>query len=325
VDGERARHRAATAGGPMVALVALAAVPILPLSGSQQRLAVSVCLFGMAALGLTIVWGFCGQPSFGHAALTGVGAYTVAILTVRHGMGGWAAVAASGGVGLVAGAAMGLPGLRVRADGLALVTFALGEGLRVVEGNTAWTGGSQGLAGVAPLTSGGRVLLSARDYYPVAAALLAVAYLGARWLRASPLGWSMLALGRDPVLAASLGVRAAPTKLAAWSMAGLLTGLAGGVSAAFSGFVSSVSFGVVQSFQLVVMVVLGGLGRPGGAVVGAMVVLALDDQLQAHPAVRLGATGAAMIAVVIVRSGAAADSGRAALLALRRSRPTAPA
>jgi branched-chain amino acid transport system permease protein len=214
--------------------------------------------------------------------------------------------------------------LRVRADGLALVTFAVGEGLRVVEGNAAWTGGSQGLPGVAPLTWNGRPLLSARDYYPLAAVLLALAYLMTRWLRASPLGWSMLAIGRDPVLAGSLGVRAGPTKVAAWSLAGLLTGLAGGISACFAGFVSSVSFGVVQSFQLVVMVVLGGLGRPGGAVVGALVVLALDDQLQGHPGVRLAATGAAMIAVVIARSGAPADSAKAALLALRRSRQAAP-
>jgi branched-chain amino acid transport system permease protein len=129
----------------------------------------------------------------------------------------------------------------------------------------------------------------------------------------------MVAVAQDQEAARCLGVRPRPVKLAAFGFGGLLAGLAGGLYACFAGFVSSVSFGVVASFQLAVMVVLGGLGSVGGAITGAAVVLAADQRLQARPAVRLAATGAAMIVVVFARNGVVPD-GVAWLQAARRRR-----
>lgn len=303
---------------PVAVLAVASAVPLLGPSGATLRLGVNIAIFATLALGLQVIWGFCGQPSFGHAALYGVGAYTFAVLTVRGGLGPWPALAAAAIVGTAAGLAMGLTALRLRPEQVALVTFALGEAVRVVEGNASWTGGSGGLAGVAPLSFRGRPLVSSADLYRPAVVLVAAAYLLARWVRRSASGRAMLAVRNDEVAALAAGVRVAPVKLFAFAVGGLLAGVAGGFAAAFAGFVSSVSFGVVTSFQLVVMVVLGGLGRLGGAVLGAAVVMIADDRLQTVPSYRLGATGALMIAVVIARAGALRDAALAMRTAARR-------
>ena len=293
----------------MLALAAAMALPLLGPSGSTLRLGVNIAIFATLAIGLQVIWGFCGQPSLGHAALYGVGAYALAILTVRHGMGPWPALAIATACGAVAGVLMGLPALRLGVDQVALVTFALGEVLRVVEANAGFTGGSGGLAGVAPLTFDGRPLVSPGSLYRPALALVGAAYVAARWLRRSAAGRAMLAVRADERAARTMGVHPGPLKLLAFAVGGALAGLAGGFSAAFSGFVSSVSFGIVPSFQIVVMVVLGGLGRLGGAVFGAAVVLIADDRLQSHPDVRLGVTGAAMILVVMGRAGSIRAAG----------------
>ncbi len=293
-------------------------MPLFGPSGSTLRLGVNIAIFATVAIGLQITWGFCGQPCFAQAALFGVGAYAVAILTVRHGLGPWPALAVATAAGGVAGVLLGLPALRVRAEQVALVTFALGEVLRVIEANASFTGGSGGLAGVAPLRAVGRDLVAPSDLYRPALALVALAYLLARWLRGSAAGRAMLAVRADEVAATTMGVRPGALKLLAFGLGGTLAGLAGGFSAGFSGFVSSVSFGIVPSFQIVIMVVLGGLGRIGGAVLGAAVVLVVDDQLQSRPGVRLGVTGAAMIAVVLARAGSLRAAGELARVRIRR-------
>lgn len=279
-------------------------MPLLDPSGAQLRLGVSVAIFGSAALGLTIIWGLAGQPSFGHAALVGVGAYTVAILTVDHGADVWLALVLAGAGGGLASLVMGLCALRVRADVLALVTFALGEGTRVVERNSGFTHAGDGIPGVPGLPFGGRSLVTSADLYRPALVLVGVAYVVCRVLRSSAAGAAMLAVGSDEEAARTLGIRPAPVKLLAFLLGGVLTGIAGGFFAVFSGFVSSTSFGVVASFQLVVMVILGGLGNFEGAIVGAFVVELIDDRLQAYPDPRLAITGLAMILVVLARSGA---------------------
>ncbi|MEO7555195.1 MAG: hypothetical protein ABIV94_01150, partial [Acidimicrobiales bacterium] len=106
---------------------------------------------------------------------------------------------------------------------------------------------------------------------------------------------------------------------------GALTGVAGGAYAVFAGFVSSPSFGVVASFQLVIIVIIGGLGSFGGAIAGALVVEVLDDPLQAHPDPRLAITGLAMIVVVLARGGALSAGWASARAWAHRSRRTAPA
>lgn len=289
---------------PTAALLLGILLPLLiSLSGSQYRLAVNIAIFGVLAMGLTIVWGFCGQPSFGQAGVYGVGAYAVAVLTVKAGFDVWIAMLLAPLFGLLAGLVMGLPAIRVRASYLALVTFAAAEALRVLEQRSDLTGGSSGLPGVPPLTIGDTTLITPEDLYYPALAMLVLVYVAVRLLRGSASGRAMLAVRGDEFAARSLGVRPGPQKLLAFALGGALSGLAGGFYACFAGFVSSVSFDVITSFQVVVMVILGGLGSIGGAIVGAAVVMVIDLELQDDPDVRLFVTGLMMITVVFVRSG----------------------
>lgn len=316
--GELSGWVARSPGTPVVAFAVVALLPqLLALSGSDYRLAVNVAIFGVLALGLTVVWGFCGQPSFGHAGLFGLGAYTVAILTVKADIGLSLAFALAPLVGAAGGLIMGLPTLRVQASYVALVTFAMAEALRSIEARAEFTGGSAGLSGVPPLSLGGTQLITPEDLFYPALLLLVLSYLAVRALRGSATGRAMQAVGGDEFAARSLGVNPGPQKLLAFMIGGALAGLAGAFYASFAGFVSSVSFDVVTSVQVVSMVILGGL-TIAGAIVGAAVITVITFQVQSHPDIRLYVTGAVMLGVVLFRGGALGRARSSLALAWRR-------
>jgi branched-chain amino acid transport system permease protein len=290
---------------PVAAGAALVAVPVLGPSGAQFYILVMIALYGTMALGLTVIWGFCGQPSFGHAALFGAGAYAVAITTVSHHWNVWPALALAPVAGAAGGLVFALPAARVRTDQLALGTFALCEVFQVVELASGFTGGSNGLPGVAPLDIGGDLLVTPAQLYWPALGVLAIGYTATRLLRGSAAGRAMRSVRADELAARTLGARVVPLKVAAFAIGGALAGLAGGMYACFAGFISSVSFDVVTSFEVAIMVIIGGVSRPGGAIFGAAVVLVIQDLLQTHAAASQAITGVLMIIVIMIRAGAA--------------------
>jgi branched-chain amino acid transport system permease protein len=301
------------------ALCAFFLVPYFGLSGGQYFLLVTIVLYAAMAMGLTVIWGFCGQPSFGHAALFGVGAYTVAILTGLHHWGVWPALALAPLAAAVAGLIFALPAARgAPTDQVALATLALCIVLQVIEDAAQFTGASDGIPGVAALELFGATLIGPEQYYRPALVTLVVAYVVVRLLRGSAAGRSMLAVRGDELAARTLGARVVPLKLLAFAIGGALAGLAGGVYATFAGFVSSVAFDVNLSFQVAVMIIIGGVSRPSGAIAGAAVVLVIQDRLQTHGAVSLAVTGLMLIVVILLRTGAARRGALRLRAAVRR-------
>ena len=227
-----------------VALLALAGSLLLAATLNNYYVFVlaSVALLALVGIGLNVLIGLSGQVSFGHVGFYALGAYAVAILTTRAGLGFWAAWSlAAAGCALV-GALLAIPALRVKGPYLAMVTIAFGF---IVEHATVemsgLTGGQNGIMGIAgplfgTLLSGERAVAALAI---VATALALVAY-------------ALLARGN-------------------WGTA-LLAGLAGGLYTPLSGFVTPGSFGFIQPILFVLVVMIGGAGTLLGPLLGALIV-----------------------------------------------------
>jgi branched-chain amino acid transport system permease protein len=255
--------------------VALAVVPWLlsPYFVSQFTF---VLIYSIVALGLMLLAGFTGQISLGHAAFLAVGAYTEGVLAAR----GWPfplsmAVAAvlAGLVGIV----VGTPALRVKGIYLAIATMAFN--IIVEEVLARWesmTGGSSGLQ-VGPLAMFGWTVRSEREMYYVALAVTAMVTLGVVNLLRSPTGRAFVAIRDSEVSAASMGIHPARFKAIAFALSAAITGIAGALYAHQLRIVTPDQFTVLQSIELLMMVVIGGLGSIHGAFFGAAFVIVLPQ------------------------------------------------
>jgi len=208
-------------------------------------------------------------------------------------------------VGLAAavGAVVGLPGLRVSGDVLALVTLGAGEILQSLYLNTQrLTGGYQGIAGLPPVSVLGSPV-DDRGLYLVALGLGVVVVGAVVGLRASPLGRAWLAGRDDEVAARSLGIHTGRLRLLAFAAGAGIAGIAGALYAVQNGFVSSVSFGLNQTVTVILVVLVAGEARIGRTVAAAVVATVGFDQLTRYGGISEGVTGALILAVVALRLG----------------------
>ncbi|HEV3123537.1 MAG TPA: branched-chain amino acid ABC transporter permease [Candidatus Dormibacteraeota bacterium] len=322
LDGAALRRLAASARAPvwlrlrLPALVAAGMVPLLVPSAHVYDLARVAATYAVLAVGYCIVLGLCGQFSVAHAALYGVGAYTTANLTTQHGASSATALLAAVGFGLLAGALIGLPALRVRGDQLAVITLGIGQVVQLLFLNwTSVTGGFTGISDIPAPSLFGITLTSYRDNYLLAFAALVIVVVAVELLRRSPLGLAFMAVRDDELAARSAGVRTGVCKVSAFALSGAVAGIAGWLYAGAIISISPPTFDVVLSVLVAVMVLLGGQGRVYGAVVGAAIIATLENALTEYPAGEIALKGAAIIAIVMWRAGALRDG----LMRLRRA------
>jgi branched-chain amino acid transport system permease protein len=260
-----------------VLVVALPAL-ILP-SGYYFRVGALVFIAAIAAVGLNLLMGFAGQVSLGHAGFIGIGAYAVAIGQSKLGL--HALVAAPLGM-LLAGVLaflIGRPILRLKGHYLAVATLGMGILIAMVLSNEVWlTGGPDGMP-VQRLTLFGVRLRSPETWYWICGGLLVVAVWLAINLIDSPTGRALRALHDSEVAAGVLGVDAARYKLTVFVISAVYAALAGACLALLNGHITPQSADFLHSIEIVVMVVLGGMGSIPGSIVGAAVLTILPQVL----------------------------------------------
>lgn len=278
-------------------------------------MAVFAGLYALMALGLNVIWGLAGMVNLGLAGFFAVGAYASALLTVRLGWPvplGWAAAAlAAAAVGVV----VALVTARLRGDYLAIVTLGFAEVVRLLASNEIWlTGGTDGISGV---PGPGRAVLSSLNYNLLYAGLVwaAVVVVGGLLARLSraPFGRVLRAIREDEVVAAVAGKRTLLFKVQAFAVGAGVLGLAGGLYAHFNAYVAPDAFTPLVTIYVVLALTAGGTGRMAGAVLGAVLVVALQEgtrfgadlvpgvsPVQAA-ALRAGAIGVALILVLHLR------------------------
>jgi branched-chain amino acid transport system permease protein len=235
-----------------------------------------VCIYSIAGLGLMLLAGFTGQFSIGHAAFLGVGAYTQAVLT---GM-GWPfplalvfAALLSAAVGVV----VGLPALRVKGIYLGIATLSFG--FIVEEVLARWesvTGGNAGKHLKAPNIFGWKAD-SAESFYFLCLVITIIATLAILNLLRSPTGRAFVAIRDSEVSAQSMGIHLARYKTLSFAISAALAGVAGALYAHKLQFISPDQFNILQSIDLLLMVVIGGLGSVHGAFLGAIFLITMPQ------------------------------------------------
>jgi len=293
------------------------------------RILVLCCLNVILALSLNLVNGITGQFSIGHAGFMAVGAYVSAAFTVYatprlFGVTADAGSLAAAGpfilalvlgglVAAVAGLLVGLPSMRLRGDYLAIVTLGFGEIIRVAILNIDAVGGARGFAGIPQRTNLAWV-----------AAVAALTFIVIRNLVRSYHGRALLAIREDEIAAEALGVPTTRYKVSAFVVAAFFAGVSGGLFSHYT-YLHTNSFTFMKSIEVIVMVVLGGMGSLIGSILGAFILTALPELLRFASAERLIIYSLLLIVLMISRPqgilGNKEISWSGLLARLRRKRP----
>ena len=246
--------------------------------------ATRVLIYAMAAASLNLVLGYGGMVSFGHAAFFGAGAYIVGILAVEGVTSLWIAWPTAIAVAALAACVIGAVSLRTRGVYFIMITLAFAQMMYYVFVSMKAYGGDDGLSLPARSTPGFGVSLS-NDfvwYYLVLVLLMIILYLLHRLLR-SRFGRVIEAIRENETRATAIGYPVYRYKLLCFVISGAIAGLAGALIANQTSYVGPALLHWVQSGTLMIMVILGGVGRFWGGPVGAVVLLALEEGFSGSP------------------------------------------
>jgi branched-chain amino acid transport system permease protein len=235
-----------------------------------------VLIYAIVGLGLMLLAGFTGQFSIGHAAFLGVGAYAQAVFT-GQGVPFPVALALAGLLSGAVGIVVGLPALRVKGIYLGIATLSFG--FIVEEVFARWesvTGGNAGIHIKAPDVFGWK-LDSGEEFYYLCLVLAVIATLGILNLLRSPTGRAFVAIRDSEISAQSMGIHLARYKTLSFALSAVLAGIGGALYAHKLQFISPDQFNIIQSIDLLLMVVIGGLGSVHGAFLGALFLIAMPQ------------------------------------------------
>ena len=265
--------------GVLYVLVCVFALCV-PLLGIYPVFMMKLLCFAMFACAYNLLLGFSGMLSFGHAAFFGSSAYATAWLATAHGWGAVPAILAGMAVSAILGLVIGAIAIRRRGIYFAMITLALAQLIYFICLEAPFTGGENGLQGVPRGTLFGVLQLNSDVvmYYLVLAAFVAV-FLFVRRVVHSPFGQVLKAIRDNEPRAISLGYDVNRYRLVAFVLSATLAGLAGSLKALVLGFASLSDVLQANSGEVILMTLLGGTGTFFGPVVGAAIVVTLQEYL----------------------------------------------
>ncbi|PAW65447.1 MAG: branched-chain amino acid ABC transporter permease [Opitutia bacterium Tous-C1TDCM] len=257
------------------------------------------------AVSLNLVNGYTGQFSLGHAGFMSVGAYFAAAVSlflapkflgdtggtpVQQAFAFMAALLAGGTCAALAGLLVGVPSLRLKGDYLALVTLGFGEIIRVIFQNVEFLGGALGLNGIPAYTSIFWVL-----------AFVAFTVFIVLCLVHSTYGRGFLATHDDEVASAAVGLNTTRYKIVAFVIGAFFAGIAGGLYGHFKLTITPTGFDFTKSIEIVVMVILGGMGNTVGVILAAVILTLLPELLRPIAEYRMIIYSLLLIILMLVR------------------------
>ena len=258
-------------------------------------------LYVVLALGLNIVVGYAGLLDLGFAAFFAVGAYTVGIVTLTFGLDFWLSLPFAIFFAIIAGVVIGTPTLRLRSDYLAIVTLGFGEIVRLTARNLRETGGATGLSGIQQPWLFGWHISTPVDFYYVFCVLSILAVFVSVRLANSRLGRAWLYVRHDEDAAEAMGIDRVRVKLAAY-VAGAIYGAIGGAFFAVNlGAISPESFSFRQSVLILMAVILGGMGKIPGVILGAFIVILVPELLRDFGDLRLLIFAVGLLLIMLFR------------------------
>jgi branched-chain amino acid transport system permease protein len=285
------------------AALVLAAV-LVPGIGSNYTLEIltNSFLYIVLCLGLNIIVGYAGLLDLGFAAFFAVGAYSVGILTSKFGWNFWLAIPPALVLTVVVRVIIGAPTLRLRSDYLAIVTLGAGEMIRIIARNMKeLTGGASGLIGIQRPSIFGLELNQISHYYYIFLILAILAVFASDRLENSRLGRAWKYVRDDEDAAEAMGIDRVAVKLSAYIIGALFAGLAGCFYAAKMTAISPETFQFMQSIMILVAVVLGGMGKIAGMVVGALAMVLFPEVFREIGSMRMLVFGLILMVMMIFR------------------------
>ena len=277
-------------GNTAVILLGLA-LALYPLGGYQEGIIILLCINCIAAMGVSLLTGFTGIFTLGHAAYMALGAYTAAILTVRYGIHWLPAIVAGGLVAVAVAWMIGMPTLRLTGDYYAIASIGLGEAIRLILENwQSFTRGARGFPGIDSYTTRG-----------VAVAFFTVLTILTFNLIDSRLGRELKA-SRDDRLAASLmGFNTAASRMKALLISAFYCGVSGALLGGYMNFIQPSMFDMMKSTELTAVVVFGGLGSMSGTLLGSAIVTSVMESFRDISQYRMLIYGLLLVVIMVVR------------------------
>ncbi len=256
-------------------LLVLGLAPLL--LGRYLFLLNAIGIFAVGAIGISLLTGFAGQISLGHAAFMAVGAYTSWLATTRFGLPFLVALPLSGVAAFVVGAVVGLPSLRIKGLYLAIATLAFQFITEYVIIHTV--GGSGGNVVPAPRVGGLQIRGETQFYFLLLPVWLMGGIFAANLIRGR-VGLALMAVRDRDYAAQVLGVNLLYYKVLAFALAAFYAGIAGSLFAHYNRVISSEHFSIITSIDYIAMIVIGGLTSLWGPHLGAAFVILLSQVLK---------------------------------------------
>ncbi len=262
------------------------------ISDYLQATLVTICINIILAVSLNLITGFTGQFSLGHAGFMSIGAYVCALITMRTSTiyGFIIGVFAGALAAAIMGFLVGLPTLRLRGDYLAIATLGMSEIIRIIFLNLEITNGAAGLNNIPQFVNWTWLFI-----------FMTATVLGISNFIKSSHGRACISIREDEIAAEAMGIDTIKYKVIAFVIGAFCAGIAGALYASYFYFIKPDLFGFLKSVDILVIVVLGGMGSISGSILAAILLALISTYLQSFPEIRMVLYAAALIAIMIFR------------------------
>lgn len=244
----------------------------------------------MVVLGLSLLTGFTGLFSFGHAGFMAIGAYVSAICTLNYNMPFLVAMVLGAAVAMLMSFIIGYFTLGLKGDYFCIATLGFGESVRLIFDNLDFFGGARGLSSIPMVTTLEMVLV-----------VCVLAVIAMTLLIRSRHGRNMIAIREEELASQAIGVNVFRYKMTSFAISAAYAAIGGAMYAHYLGYLQPLMFQLTKSTELTIMVIFGGLGSIGGSVIGAFFLTFIPELFRAFASWRLVFYGAAVILVMITR------------------------
>ena len=297
-------------------IVLFAGVQTGLINNYQTAIVITILINISLAVSLSLVTGYLGELALGHAGFMAVGAYTAGIITLNLNLPGVVefplALLAGGLLAGVIGIIIGIPALRLRGDYLGIITLGFGEIIRIILNNLDITGGPKGLSGLPKYT----------NYiwaYAIATIIVIVIFL----LMNSRHGRAIIAIRENEIAAESVGIPVAYYKTFAFAISAFFAGITGGLYAHYLTQLYPKKFNFLYSIEILVIVVLGGMGSLKATIVAAIILGLASEYLRRYAEYRMLIYSALLIAIILFKTkGFTLKSFTQMLLDLFKKKPS---
>ncbi len=285
-----------------IGLALLLAIPALFPKSYIMGIIDRILLYALLAGGLNVINGYSSQFCIGYAAFYCIGAYTEAIMSLRLNFNFWILLPISGIFAATAGLLVCLPTLKLKGKYLSIVTLGFSEIIRLIALNwSGLTGGPMGLKGIPVPNFFGIKIKSSISYYYIFLGLVIIFLFATSRVIKSKIGRAWLSIREDELAARSLGVETSKYKALNFMYGAFWAGVAGAAYAPYTRYIDSTFFTLDEGFNILSMVIIGGMGTLIGPVAGSIVVNLLTELLRPISEYRMVAYAILIIVMMWLR------------------------